>query len=216
MSDPGDQGPRIPDARALFSDYGTLLGKLAQISLKSLLLLPCKASHLESNQQTETLTGGSVNIVKIFGKTMALGGGLALALGFTLIGPTTQAQASVAFRVQSVTTGKCLQWNGINKAVTLAACKHAWAQIWSPEGIQLANDTNEYGAWCLDDPSTKEKAPTGRACANSGFVNMNDKRVGHTTYMASRGGYFKTVNGKAMWGKRTSALKDMRWKLIST
>ncbi|WP_225827291.1 hypothetical protein [Streptomyces naphthomycinicus] len=142
-------------------------------------------------------------------------GATAIAFGFTLLGPTSPAHASVAFRVQSVVNGKCMQWNGYNKAVTLATCKHKWSQIWSPEGTQLASDADQYGAWCLDDPSKREKAPTGRECRDSGVVIMNDKRIGHTTYMASHGGYFKTVDGKIKWGNRTSKNKYMQWKLLA-
>src|SRR5690242_1260678 len=102
---------------------------------------------MNTERNRGTPTEGSVANVKIFSKTAATvaAGAAALALGFTVLGPTTPAQASVAFRLKSVTSGKCMQWNGTNKAVTLAACKHKWSQIWSPEGTQLASDTNQYG-----------------------------------------------------------------------
>jgi len=155
--------------------------------------------------------------VKIFDKTtMAVTTGAAtLALGLTLLAPAQQANATGIWRIQSPTTGKCVQWNGYGKNITLVKCAKKYAQYWGFEGTQLVNISNEYAGWCLDVPKKAERAPVGRACAHANAIMANDKRVGHKTYMAGDGKYLKTVNGKIVCGKRTADKKKMQWKLIA-
>ncbi|CAL2073726.1 ricin-type beta-trefoil lectin domain protein [Streptomyces murinus] len=147
--------------------------------------------------------------------TVVATGATALAFGVTLLGPAEPASAdSLIWRIQSVTTGKCLQWNGLNKNVTLAKCAKKYSQYWGAEGTQVANLENILGGYCLDAPKTREKPPVGRGCYAAGAIMMNDKRLNHKTYMAGRLSYFKVVNGKVICGKRPKSLKTMTWKLI--
>lgn len=110
--------------------------------------------------------------MKLFRQTTATmaTGVSAIAFAFTLLGPASPAQAGVAFRVQSAVNGKCMQWNGFNRAVTLTTCKHTWVQIWSPEGTQLASDANQYGAWChhLASRLIVGTRTNGSACSAAG------------------------------------------------
>ena len=142
-----------------------------------------------------------------------------LALGFTLLGPTPPANASGAstFHLKSAVTGKCLQWNGVNKNITLATCKNKMSQYWGHEGAQIANYENPLGGYCLGISRNLEKPPVGRHCSDAPSTRANDLRYNHKTYLvaAPETGYhpcnFKTVSSKVVCGRRTSTLKPMQW-----
>ncbi|MFI0188651.1 hypothetical protein ACH4PW_13970 [Streptomyces sp. NPDC017082] len=155
--------------------------------------------------------------MKIFGKATVVSGAV-LALAFTALGPTTSANANGAstFRLKSAVTGKCLQWNGPNKAITLATCKKKNSQYWGQVAEQIASYADPYGGFCLGIAKKIEKAPVGRYCYEAPGARGNDFRYNHTTYLAAAGpGYpscnFKTVSKKVVCGKRTKTLKPMQW-----
>ncbi|MFJ8534480.1 hypothetical protein [Streptomyces sp. NPDC093591] len=125
-----------------------------------------------------------------------------------------------AFQLKSVTTGKCLQWNGLNKAITLATCKEKYSQYWATYGTQIASLENNLGGYCFGTAKSMEKAPVGRACYQAPGLRGNDLRYNHKTYLASAGlgwptCYIKVVSGKAKCGKRTSDLKYMKWVVMA-
>ncbi|MEV5984619.1 hypothetical protein AB0L85_06290 [Streptomyces sp. NPDC052051] len=155
--------------------------------------------------------------MKVFSKTTSTvaTGATALALGFTLVGPTQPASASwpLIWHLKSVKSGKCLQWNGVGKNVTFAKCQNKYSQYWGAMGTQVASLSNQLGGWCLSAPKKSEKAPIGTTCDKATAIMMNDKRLNHTTYMSAPKKYFKTVKGKPLCGNRTSNKKDMQWKL---
>ncbi|MFF5326644.1 hypothetical protein [Streptomyces rubradiris] len=154
--------------------------------------------------------------MQIFGKSAVMGGAV-LALAFTALGPASSANAGAStFHLKSAVTGKCLQWNGPNKNVTLETCQKKKSQYWGQVASQIASYADPYGNFCLGIYKTLEKPPVGRYCYEAPGTRGNDFRYNHTTYLAAAGpGYkpcnFKTVNKKVLCGKRTSTLKAMQW-----
>ncbi|MEV6837660.1 hypothetical protein AB0N17_24660 [Streptomyces sp. NPDC051133] len=157
-----------------------------------------------------------LTIVKIFGKK-AVTSGATLALAFTLFGPTAPANAGDAiFHVHSAVTGKCLQWNGVGKTITLEKCANKMSQFWGQAGGQIASYADTHGDYCVSITKKLEKPPVGAYCWDAPGTRMNDHLFGHKTYFAAAApGFpscnFKTVNKKAVCGKRTSTLKPMQW-----
>ncbi|MEU3825999.1 hypothetical protein AB0F36_11830 [Streptomyces sp. NPDC029080] len=160
--------------------------------------------------------------MKFFGKS-AITTGTTLALAFTLFGPTTSANAGdPIFHIKSPVTGKCLQWNGMHKAITLEKCAKKMTQYWGQAGGKIASYDNPHTYDCVSISKDEhlEKPPVGETCQDATGARMNDHRLGHMTYFAAAGGHgypfcnFKTVNKRAVCGKRTSTLKPMQWLIV--
>ncbi|MEV6791078.1 hypothetical protein AB0M87_03570 [Streptomyces sp. NPDC051320] len=135
----------------------------------------------------------------------------ALTLAFTVFGPAAPASAWGSHHLVNKATGKCLQFNGVDKKVTLATCKKTDKQYWSNVGAKLANIGNQYGGWCLAH-SGKNKPAYGRGCSKAQVVSLNSLRNGDTTYIGSaKCGMFKEVSGKVICGTRTSNKSQMQW-----
>ncbi|WP_405913323.1 RICIN domain-containing protein [Streptomyces sp. NBC_00963] len=151
--------------------------------------------------------------MKIISKIGVTTGVVTLAL--TAFGPVSPAQAWGSAHLMNKATGKCLQFNGLDKKVTLATCKNTNKQRWANSGSKLASMENPYGGDCLAH-SGKNKPAYGRGCSKAQVMMFSSLKVGDTTSIASAGcGYFKEVSGKVMCGARPSNKSQNAWVVKS-
>ncbi|MFE2376949.1 RICIN domain-containing protein [Streptomyces sp. NPDC059398] len=136
-------------------------------------------------------------------------------LALTAFGPASPAQAWGSVHLVNKATGKCLQFNGLDKKVTLAACKNTNKQRWANMGSKLATIVNPYGGDCLAH-SGKNKPAYGRGCSKAQVMMFSSLKINSSTSIGSAGcGYFKEVSGKVMCGVRPSNRSQSTWVVKS-
>ncbi|MGW1065799.1 hypothetical protein ACWD4F_14955 [Streptomyces aureus] len=151
--------------------------------------------------------------IKKFG--MAAG---AVALGFSLLGPTAPAQAAsggTTFHLINQATGKCLQMNWKDEKLTQATCKNTKKQWWGHVGGQLYTEYNR-DAWCMGHTG-REKPVYTRLCQSAqNWVWTSLHNNAKTSVASPQCGYLKVVDGAVKCGKRTGVgsepgRKKMTW-----
>lgn len=127
-----------------------------------------------------------------------------LALAFSFLTPASPAQAYAHgfFQIVNKSTGKCLEWNGVNKKITQEKCKAKPDQWWENMTAKLCNYGSSRSDWCLGDDG-KEKPVYGRHLADAPQLFFSSlQNHAQTTLGTLHCGYFKVVSGKVMCGKR--------------
>ncbi|MFE9248012.1 hypothetical protein [Streptomyces sp. NPDC007088] len=122
------------------------------------------------------------------------------------------------FRLKNVTTGKCLQWNGVGKAATAVKCStKTRKQLWGWSGDHLATLAVPLpGQDCIVGSTKYEKSVKGGGCFGRTTNWVHSQGIGgkKTVLANSVSGYLKvTTKNKVIAGKRVNGDRD-QWKLI--
>lgn len=100
--------------------------------------------NLTVSDQTLKVGGNPLKRIKKSGLLVVL-----LTLAFSFLTPTSPAQAAGFFQIVNKDTGKCLEWNGIDKTITQEKCKEKPDQWWNNMSSKLCNYGSPRSDWCL-------------------------------------------------------------------
>ncbi|MFI1365414.1 ricin-type beta-trefoil lectin domain protein [Streptomyces griseochromogenes] len=139
---------------------------------------------------------------------------------FGVVGAASPAQAdsTLEFRLRNVVTGKCLNYNGDNKAVTQVNCKVAKSQYWGRSGGDLITFADPLPSYtCLASPNGHEKQVTTKACYESDprhtYWQLRTTALHQkTTVWNGVCGSLKVIAGKVTCGKRMAGDED-NWEI---
>jgi hypothetical protein len=150
--------------------------------------------------------------------TLSLPLAACLAVAALAVTPTPAQAGGLNFRVTNVATGKCLKWNGSNKAITAVTCSSKTkTQLWGWAGDNLATLSVPLpGQDCMVGTGKHETGVRGGSCSSADVNWWHSQDAGgkKTALASPKSGYLKiTKSGKVIAGARVSGDRD-QWKLV--